>query len=284
MLCEILRCQGFSLFLVRFLEDYLANRSTTFLFNGFKTASAPLSTEVGQGSALSPVLTNLYLAPVLRVVEVHLNAEFPSVTLQFYVDDGLIHVFSRKAEVPAHLTMAEVNKGKLKMAIEVMICMLLRGPLVMVRSPGGEVRYLGFLLDSQLSFQAHIRHYANRVCSTVASLKLLGNSVRGLGPKDKRRLYIAQSRAACWISGAFRTTPIGALNIAAGLLPVWVQINKFLRRACLRVHTLHRGHPLRAYLPNVWAPNGQNINPQIYLHNRHRAKWDHGFIWKNPIC
>ncbi|GJE97286.1 hypothetical protein PsYK624_135020 [Phanerochaete sordida] len=187
------------------------------------------------------------------------------------------------------------------------------GPPVKVYSPGGEtliwprkvVRYLGFFLDPKLSFREHIRHYTVKACSTVNSLRMLGNSVRGLSPQDKRRLYIsnvvpvmcygaqlwwhprwlrkkyaademqkAQSRAARWISGAFRTTPVGALDMSAGLLPIKEQVNKFMRRACLRVHTLHRGHPLRAYLPEVWAPNEHNIVPQIYMRNKGRAVFD----------
>ncbi|GJE96989.1 hypothetical protein PsYK624_131990 [Phanerochaete sordida] len=347
MLCDILRHQGFSPFLVRFFEHYLADRETAFLFNGVVTPPARMTTGVGQGSALSPVLANLYLAPVIRIAERRINEAFPGVTLQFYVDDGLLHVFSRKAEVPAHMTMAEVNAQKLGAAASILTSCLTRvglrieaaktelmhfrngrkpwrewvgddplGPPVKVYSPGSEtlvwprkvVRYLGFFLDPKLSFREHIRHYTVKACSTVNSLRMLGNSVRGMSPQDKRRLYIsnvvpvmcygaqlwwhpkwlrkkyaademqkAQSRAARWISGAFCTTPVGALDISAGLLPIKEQVNKFMRRACLRVHTLHRGHPLRAYLPEVWAPNEHNLEPQIYMRNRCRAVFDrHG--------
>ena len=106
----------------------------------------------------------------------------------------------------------------------------------------------------------------------------------GWHPQWMRKRYAAselqkaQSRAARWIAGAFRTTPIGALDMLAGLLPIKEQINKFVRHAGLRVHTLHRGHPIRAYLGDLWVPSGHNVDPQIYLRNRCRAKFDHGVM------
>lgn len=139
------------------------------------------------------------------------------------------------------------------------------GRITTVR-PTGNMRYLGFFLDPKLSFKEHIRFYATKACSTVNALRMLGNSIRGFNPVNKRRLYVsnvlpvmtygaqlwwhpqwkgmkwaahelqkAQSRAARWITGCFRTTPIGALEMMAALLPIRIQINKFMQRAALRV-------------------------------------------------
>ena len=132
--------------------------------------------------------------------------------------------------------------------------------------------------------------YATRAASTVNSLRMLGNSIRGMAPTHRRRLYIsnvlpvmtygaqlwwhpkwkglkwalsefqrAQSRAARWITGAFRTTPIGAMEIIAGLVPIRHQIDKFMKKAALRVRTLPSSHPLRASLPPYWAINEHAI-------------------------
>ncbi|KZV67103.1 hypothetical protein PENSPDRAFT_545836, partial [Peniophora sp. CONT] len=110
-------------------------------------------------------------------------------------------------------------------------------------------RYLGFFFDTFLSFKPHVTFYANKALSTVRALPMLGNSKRGLPPRTKRLLYItnirsvmlyghlcwfncnkprvelvkiltkAQSAACRWITGAFRTSPIGGLGIAASILP-----------------------------------------------------------------
>ena len=65
-----------------------------------------------------------------------------------------------------------------------------------------------------------------------------------------KELLSTQYRAARWITGAFRTTPVGALEIAAGLMPIKNSINQLMHKAAYRVHTLHRGHPIRAHLPD----------------------------------
>ncbi|PSS33981.1 hypothetical protein PHLCEN_2v1977 [Hermanssonia centrifuga] len=74
------------------------------------------------------------------------------------------------------------------------------GPSVYNRAQNGTVipvtptevlRYLGFFLDPKLNFNVHIERCTAKVSSTVTALRMLGNSIRGLGPLYKRRLYIA---------------------------------------------------------------------------------------------
>jgi len=50
-------------------------------------------------------------------------------------------------------------------------------------------KYLGFIFDRKLSFYQYIDYYSNKVISTVKCMKILGNSVRGLIPHQKRLLY-----------------------------------------------------------------------------------------------
>jgi hypothetical protein len=141
-------------------------------------------------------------------------------------------------------------------------------------TPVTTARYLGIYLDTTLSFRAHQKFYFTKAESTLSTLRMLGNSIRGLSPKDKRRLYIAnvlpvmsycaqlwwcpnwkgnkeaanalqriQNQAARWISGAFRTTPLGTLNALAGLIPVSKNIDILMRKAALRSKTLPASHP-----------------------------------------
>lgn len=149
--------------------------------------------------------------------------------------------------------------------------------------PKISMRYLGFYLDPKLSFKSHIRFYAAKAASTVSTLTMLGNSLRGFTPMQKRQLYIAhvlplmcygahlwwkpgwkgigwiakemqgaQSRAVRWITGAFRTTPIGAMELIAGVVPVRVNITRYMEKHALRIKTLHPGHPTRALMSHEW--------------------------------
>ncbi len=49
---------------------------------------------VGQGSGLSPVLSALYIAPVMKLYDIRAS-EFLDTTLLSYVDDGTIITQSR---------------------------------------------------------------------------------------------------------------------------------------------------------------------------------------------
>ncbi|KAF8675654.1 hypothetical protein AX14_005044, partial [Amanita brunnescens Koide BX004] len=107
--------------------------------------------------------------------------------------------------------------------------------------PKAQIRYLGFFFDSELNWNAHVTFYFNRAFSTIRALRMLGSSIRGLGTLQKRHAYQAcalpvltyglplwfaedgagvrsrltkinkvHSHACKWITGCFRTTPIGA--------------------------------------------------------------------------
>ncbi|KAI0738582.1 hypothetical protein C8Q80DRAFT_1052908, partial [Daedaleopsis nitida] len=70
---------------------------------------------------------------------------------------------------------------------------LMRGPFTANNplQPSECWRYLGFYLDPALTFRHHITYYAQSARSTIQSMLMLGNSVRGLSPLQKRRLYMS---------------------------------------------------------------------------------------------
>jgi hypothetical protein len=65
-LLATLKYYGFPESRLAFFKDYLAGRSTTFLFNGNITPSFPFDSRVVQGSALSLFLANIYIAPAIQ--------------------------------------------------------------------------------------------------------------------------------------------------------------------------------------------------------------------------
>lgn len=371
LLTDILRKQGFCSSLCAYFSDYLIDRKTQFLFNGSLLDPMDFSTGVGQGSSLSPILTALYLAPVLhkvtppsrtlrlRVGDTTHNIRHPwspqhlqangNATIQFFVDDGLIHVAGKLGPGAEPEDQLKYNNVLLRCVFDDVLAQLTRlglqvepekfelmhfirrrrrrsrlsprpppgwttdhplGPPLKLNvqhasvpvHPAATMRYLGYHLDPTLSFKKHVLLYANKACSTLAAMKFLGSSARGLCPADRRRLYLSnilpliaygcqlwwnpsgsrtkhlvkalqqpQTRAARWITGAFRTAPTGTLEILAGLLPVRLQLDKYATRACLRVRTLHAGHPLRAPLPPSWTINTNNISSPFPLTlSRHR--------------
>ena len=90
MLTAILQHSGFADCLVDFFSDYLVGRSTQYAWNSFLSHACDADVGVGQGSALSPILSALYIAPLLHLFECRAQAlNLDTFTLS-YVDDGLL--------------------------------------------------------------------------------------------------------------------------------------------------------------------------------------------------
>jgi len=116
---------------------------------------------------------------------------------------------------------------------------------------------------------------------------MLGNSMRGLPPLEKRLLYRAcvlpiatygfrlwffegaknktafkiltqmQRKAALWITGAFRTSPTGGTEALAGLIPIHLHLRKLADRANLRITTLSDTHPIQSLLSEDYVKQAE---------------------------
>ena len=54
---------------------------------------------MGQGSALSPILSTLYLSPFFHILEKHLKNLDLKISILFFVDDGLLITQSKSFQV-----------------------------------------------------------------------------------------------------------------------------------------------------------------------------------------
>jgi len=73
-----------------FFADYLVRRKTNYTWNDISSPSFEVNVGVGQESALSPILSALYLSSFLYILEKHQkNLNIP-VSLISFMDDGLI--------------------------------------------------------------------------------------------------------------------------------------------------------------------------------------------------
>ena len=72
-----------------FFEDFLVKRKTNYTWNKFSSPTFEINVGVGQGSALSPILSAFYLSPLLYILEKQLKTLNIPVSLLSFVDDGL---------------------------------------------------------------------------------------------------------------------------------------------------------------------------------------------------
>ena len=165
---------------------------------------------VGQGSALLPVLSALYIAPVLKLY--HMNPVSLKTSLLSFVDDGTVAAQSKSLHE---------NIETLKEAYTLLLSLFVTLGLVLEHSkteyfifdqshsdysppldlgyapytgdnplkPNLYWRYLGFYFDHKLLFHEHICFYSSKALLSVKAMKMLGSSTRGLPLREKHLLY-----------------------------------------------------------------------------------------------
>jgi len=73
-----------------FFKDFLVKRKTNYTWNESSSQMFEVNVGVGQGSTLSPILSALYLSPLLYILEKRLKTLKIPVSLLSFVDDGLL--------------------------------------------------------------------------------------------------------------------------------------------------------------------------------------------------
>src|SRR6202020_601092 len=96
VICELMALAGFPARVVAFFRSYLVGRRTRYAWNGSFSEYFLASVEAGQGSALSPFVSALYLALILHEFQERTNAGKGD--LLSYVDDGSLLVRTKTWE------------------------------------------------------------------------------------------------------------------------------------------------------------------------------------------
>ena len=197
LLSLILKKAGLDPKVFSFFKNYLVRRKMSCVWNDLHSLPFKVNVKVGQGSALSSILSALYLSPFLYILEKCLkNLKIPISTLSF-VDDELIITQNKSLNISnSHLFYSYNVLSKLldsfglvieHIKTEIFHFNRLHGifnpPPLDLTPIGGPIlcpkntwKYLGFIFDQKLSFHQHIDHYSNKAISMVKYIKLLGNS------------------------------------------------------------------------------------------------------------
>jgi Reverse transcriptase (RNA-dependent DNA polymerase) len=201
---------GFPPCVGRFFHSYLVGRCTTYKWNTFMSGPYPADMGVGQGSALSPVLSSLCLAPILKLFSASDIGQ--QVDVMSYVDDGTLiacssrlednlellkeaygwiyHAFTSLSLVLEHTKSEAFHfmraRGNPDLPIDLGFLPFMGDTLL---KPKVTWCYLGFFFNRKLLFKEHILFYTTKALTTVQAMGMLGNSVRGLIPTHKRLLY-----------------------------------------------------------------------------------------------
>jgi len=99
LLSLIMKKIGFDNHIVSFFTNYLVDRKTNYLWNNYLSPTFNVNVSVGQGSALSPILSALYFLPFIYILENHLKNLKISISFISFVDDGLFIFQSNSLDI-----------------------------------------------------------------------------------------------------------------------------------------------------------------------------------------
>jgi len=210
MLVLSLAKAGLELKVTSFFKDFLVKRKTNYTWNESSSQMFEVNVGVGQGSALSPILSALYLSPLLYILEKRLKTLKIPVSLLSFVDDGLLISQNKSIDIlnsqlfcsynilssPLDKFGLNIEHSKTEMFHFNRSHRTFNPPPLDLSPLGGPVlrpknlwKYLGFIFDRKLTFHQHIDYYSNKAISTVKCMKLLGNSTQEINPLQKCLLY-----------------------------------------------------------------------------------------------
>ena len=194
LLTLILEKAGLNPKVTTFFANYLVRRRTNYLWNDFSSPMFDVNVGVGQGSALSPILSTLYLSPFLYILENRLkNLKIPISILSF-VNDGLIITQNKSFDISNSNLFCSYNiLSKLLDSFGFIIehskteifhfsrsqsffdpPPLNLSPLGgLILRPKDSWKYLGFIFNHKLTFHKHIDYYTNKAISMVKCMKLI---------------------------------------------------------------------------------------------------------------
>ena len=183
LLSLILRKAGLDSSIIQFFSSYLVNRKMKYVWNNFSSHFVDVNIGVGQGLALSPILSALYLASFLHILEKQLKSLNLQTSLLSFVDDGLLITQSKSFETSNTHFFCSYNIALnllTKFGLQVKYSKTkvfhfsrvhgIFNPLPLDFSPLGSLilsskfswHYLSFIFNRKLSFHSHIDFYANK--------------------------------------------------------------------------------------------------------------------------
>ena len=210
LLTCILQKAGLDIHIVNFFTNYLIGKKTNYVWNNFSSSTFKVNIGVGQGSALSPILSALYFSLFLYILEKCLkNLNIP-ISIISFMDNGLFISQNKSIDISYSRLFYNYNVitkllDKFGLIVEHFktevfhfnrLHSLFNPSSLNLSSIGGPVltpknlwKYLGFIFDRKLSFYHYINYYSNKAISIVKCMKLIGNSSYSIIPTQKHLLY-----------------------------------------------------------------------------------------------
>ena len=205
--------------LVTLIGSYFTGCTTVYRWDS--ATSMPYNFNLGmpQGDCLLPILSALFLSVAIK--HVFPSSSTPHPTRCLFIDNGTLYTASPSLATNVRILLSvllqlltalcciglavESSKSELmhffafKMAVSTRSLSIEHQPsltfewnnTVHTIKPAKVWRYLGFFFTPSLDRLYHVQYYANKGFSSIQVCGMLGNSIHGIGPKQRSLAYQA---------------------------------------------------------------------------------------------
>ena len=300
--------------LINWIDSFLTNRKMKLAFDGeIMNNSVSINAGIFQGSPVSPILFLIYISQLFKsnsnlsvrmisyIDDIFLvvssktiqeNCRILQNAVKKLINWGNNHYieFDMKKTELIHF---DYSNKSLKCPVKIMKTSIF---------PKEVVKWLGIWFDRKLSFKVHVEKRIAAASRMFYSISKLANTERGLSFQALRQLYIAcvvsvadygvpvwwkqqqfliqkyeklQNQALRKILGAFKTSPVSAMEIEAAIPPVSVRFNKLCQNYAVRILQMQNSHPVKQRIPaNSPFSSNRNGIKLTDFNNSQLANWN----------
>jgi ribonuclease HI len=266
--------------LINWVLSFLQHRQLRLSFDNQTEPFTSINAGIPQGSPVSPILFLIYIRDLFTsttitiysyIDDIALVASSHSVKRNCLILTREVQTLYDKAHdltIEFDLAKTElIHFTKPRTSCHLSVSL----PSGDIISPKPIVKWLGVYYDPHLTFKHHVTIRAAQARQSFQRMCRLVNIERGISTLATRQLYLSciqtigdygsvlwwkgyrslikplellQNMALRKILGVFRTAPIKAMEVEAGLLPPHIRLSNQLRRYRLRMLMLPRNHPI----------------------------------------
>ena len=224
-LLDTLRRKRIPGWLVRWVQAFMTDRTTTLVVEGQESEAFPVEAGVPQGSTLSPILFLFYNAELLDIC----NQPRQRISAVGFADDVNILTYGRSTEgncrtlerthsrclewarrfgmsfAPAKYELIHFTRHRTKFNLQANLSLG-----AVIKAPAPDVRVLGVWLDSKLQWTAHAREVKKKALVQQYALQRITASTWGATFARARQIYTAVVRPAISYGASVWRNPRGA--------------------------------------------------------------------------